>query len=314
MSVDERVVVLGEDVVSTGGIWGATTGLAESFGDRVVDTPLTEQGIVGAAIGMALAGLHPVVEIQFGGFVLTAIDQWHGHAARYAARSGGRLRVPLVLRMPAGAGHGGYEGHNESFDLLHVSAPGLQVCAPTTPREAYVLTRRALATQGPVVVLEPTADYLRDAWGDDADGLSLAADDGSVPSWGSSVLRARGDAVTVVSYGSATRIAEQAAAALVAEGVQIDLLDLHDLMPFDVEAVLASLRRTGRLIVVQDAPIRAGLGATVIGAVAERDPHLFAVPPVRVAQPDVPYGPALLEPVTAVVPEDVVAAVHRLRG
>jgi pyruvate/2-oxoglutarate/acetoin dehydrogenase E1 component len=216
----------------------------------------------------------------------------------------------MVVRMPAGAGHGGYEGHNESFDLLHASAPGLIVTAPSTPRECYDAIRRALATQGPVVVLEPTADYLRQDWGDDAEGGPLARSAGIASAWGSSVRRCGGDEATLVSYGSATRIAEQAAAALAAHGVEVDHLDLHDLMPFDAAAVTTSVARTGRLVIVQDAPRRSGLGAAIITAVIESDPAALAVAPIRVTLPDVPYGPALLEPVTALRVDEVVAAIR----
>jgi 2-oxoisovalerate dehydrogenase E1 component len=312
MASDPTVVVLGEDVATGGGIWGATAGLSEDLPDRVVDVPLNEQGLVGAAVGMALAGLRPVVEIQFAGFVLTALDQLTMQAARYAWRSGGTLRVPLVVRMPAGAGHGGYEGHNEAYESLFTATPGLNVCAPSTPRDAFALTRRAVMTDGPVVVLEPTADYLRTSWGSDAAGEELSVCDPVNVPWGSSRLLHRGDAATVVALGSAVRVADEAAATLADEAIDVDLIDLHDLAPWDLPAVMDSVARTRRLVVVQDAPRRAGFAATVVAEVVERDAALLAASPVRVTQPDLPYGPALLEPVTALTADAVIAAVRQV--
>lgn len=311
MDADERVVVLGEDVVTNGGIWGATQGLSDRFPHRVIDTPLNEQGLVGAAIGMALAGLRPVVEIQFAGFVMTAYDQLAFHAARYAWRTRGEFRVPLVVRMPAGAGHGGYEGHNESHDTLFIGTPGLAVCAPATPADTYTATRAALQHDGPTIVLEPTSQYLRDEWFVDADGVAVG-DIGPTLRHRSLRVLSSGDAATVVVSGSAVPIAREAAAYLESERIAVELLALVDVVPWDVSAVRASVRRTGRLVVVHDSPARAGIGAEVVATIVHEEFAALHAPPVRVAQPNVPYGPVLLESTTALTVTQVVAAVREV--
>jgi pyruvate/2-oxoglutarate/acetoin dehydrogenase E1 component/TPP-dependent pyruvate/acetoin dehydrogenase alpha subunit len=313
MAADDAVVVLGEDVVTSGGIWGATAGLAERFPGRVVDVPLNEQGLVGAAIGMALAGLRPVVEIQFAGFVLTAYDQLAFHAARYAWRTRGEFTVPLVVRMPAGAGHSGYEGHNESHDTLFVGTPGLAVNAPATPLDAYTSLRAALRADGPTIVLEPTSQYLHDEWFIDADGIDVAMVLSTVTHQRSRRIE-RGNVATVVAHGSAVAIAHDASRTLAADGIAVDLIALTDVVPWDVEAVTDSVRRTGRLVVVHDSPGRAGFAAEVIATITGALFNELKSAPRRVTQPNVPYGPVRLEPTTAITAAQILEAVKATLG
>lgn len=305
----DDVVVLGQDVVTDGGVWGVTAGLADRSGrERVIDMPLNELGLLGVGIGMALAGMRPVVEIQFGGFLLTAFDQLAFHAARYAWRTQGVLHVPLVVRMPAGAGHGGYEGHNESFEAHLAHTPGLAVSAPSNPADAYSALRRAIAADGPVVVLEPTSSYLDTQWAADADGNSITSVDAIAP-FGTPRVLHRGDDCTLVTYGSATVLARVACDRLVGDGIGVELIDLRDVVPWDREAVAASLGRTGRLVVVHDSPRTAGFGAEIVAAMAESG--ALRAPAVRVAQPDIPFGPALRAPTTEITVEQIVEGVHR---
>lgn len=309
MKADESVVVLGEDVVTDGGVWGVTSGLASTFGEeRVIDTPLNEVGLVGAAIGMALAGLRPVVEIQFGGFLLTAFDQIAFHAARYAWRTEGVLRVPMVIRMPAGGGHGGYEGHNDSYEALLAHTPGVAVSAPSNPADAYAAMRRAIAADSPVIVLEPTASYLVTQWANDAEGRSLV-EGAPIDPFGTARLLRHGTFCTVVTYGSATAVAHAACERLADAKIDVDLIDLRDVVPWDVDAVAASVERTGRLVVVHDSPRTAGFGAEIVATIAER--CALAAPPIRVAQPDLPYGPALRSPTTELTVDLVIEGIRR---
>lgn len=310
MQDDPSVVVMGEDIAIDGGIWGVTAGLTQTFGaQRVIDTPLNEQGLVGAAIGMALAGLRPVVEIQFGGFLLTAFDQVAFHAARYGWRTQGVFTVPLVIRMPAGGGHGGYEGHNDSFEALLAHTPGLSVSAPSNPADAYAVLRRAIASDHPHVVLEPTSAYLTTLWPTDVEGRDLAEPDAHGRASARATTWLRGGACTLVTYGSATAVAAAAAELLSDEGIDVDLIDLVDVVPWDKGAVLDSVARTGRLVVVHDSPRTAGFGAEIVATVVEAVP--LVVPPIRVAHPDFPYGPALLAPTTELVSAEIVEAVRR---
>jgi len=306
MDADERIVVIGEDV-RDGGVLGATEGLAEQFGDRVLDASLNECGIVGAAIGMALAGLRPVAEIAFAGFAFTAFDQLAFHAARYRWRSGGALSVPLVVRMPAGGGHSGYEGHNESIESLFTHVPGLTVLAPSSADDAAGALVTAISIDGPVVLIESTRTYL------DPD---VRVEGGLVSplELGRATSQQIGDgdpSITVVTYGPAAALVQEAADHLQGRGTVLDVIDLRSLIPWDRDAVLESLRRSGRLLVVHDSPRTSGFGAEVLARVAESGVPLLQ-PPVRLAQPDLPYGPALWEPLTEITAGDVIDAVLAL--
>jgi 2-oxoisovalerate dehydrogenase E1 component len=297
---DPWVVLLGQDIVTGGGVWGATAGLADRFRGRVLDTPLSEQGAAGVAVGMALAGLRPIVEIQFGGFSLTAVDQLAGHAARYRWRTGGRWSAPVVVRMPSGAGLSGYEGHNESFDALFVHLPGIDVVAPSTAADAVAVLAAACVSERPTVVLEPTLLYLAEptvGFGDGGEASSPVR------------IERIGDAATLVAWGSAVPATRAAAAHLVDAGITCTLVVLRDLMPWDAEPVVAAAAATGRVLIVQDAPRTAGFGAEVAATVAERVPGVRVA---RAAAPDAPPSPGLLSAATDLSVADVVRAVRDL--
>jgi 2-oxoisovalerate dehydrogenase E1 component len=301
MARDERVVVIGEDV-GDGGMLGADEGLAARFGDRVMDAPLNECGIVGAAIGMALAGMLPVAEIAFAGFALTAFDQLAFHAARYRWRSGGALSVPLVVRMPAGGGHGGYEGHNESIEGLLTHVPGLVVLAPATVRDTVAALITGVHSDAPVVILDSTR-----VWAD----AHAAMPAQRIDAWpiGRAIVEAAAAAdVTIVTYGSALPVVREAMTVLARRSVVAELIDLRSLAPWDQEAVIASVRATSRLVVVHDSPRTGGLGGEVVASVIEAGVSLGAVPK-RVAQADLPYGPTAWESLTALTSQQIVDAV-----
>ena len=285
---DDRVILLGEDIGALGGVFRVTDGLQKDFGERrVVDTPLAESGIVGAAIGLALRGFRPVVEIQFDGFVYPAFDQIVSQLAKLHARSEGRLRVPVTIRLPFGGGIGAVEHHSESPEALFAHIPGLRVVAPGSPSDAYWMLRQAIACDDPVVFLEPKRRYWDKAIVDE--GTAPAEDLGSAR-----VVRA-GSHVTLATYGPLVRTALEAAAAAEQDDVDIEVLDLRSLSPLDLDTVCASVERTGRLVVTHEAPRFAGIGAEIAASVQERCFHALQAPVLRVGGWHVPYPPARLE-------------------
>lgn len=306
ITMEERreAVVLGEDVGLEGGIFRVTEGLQERFGDRrVIDTPLCEQGIMGAAVGMALGGLRPVVEIEFAGFTYTAFDQLVGHAARMRWRTRGQVSLPIVVRMPAGGGHGGFEFHSDAPEAYFVHAPGLVVVYPSNAYDAKGLLRAALEGDDPVVFFEPIASYF-------APEPGVPLGDYRLPIGRASVKRAGTD-LTIVTYGRTVGVSLEAATALEAEGVAAEVVDLRTLYPWDEETVLESVARTRRLLVVQEAPTTAGVGAEVAATVAEKGLYDLDGPVVRLGHPDMPWGPTALEQRSALTPQAVIAAARR---
>nr|WP_272870034.1 alpha-ketoacid dehydrogenase subunit beta [Neoroseomonas oryzicola] len=276
MAEDPAVLVLGEDVGTDGGVFRATEGLLARFGpQRVIDTPLAEAGIAGLAIGLAAQGFRPVAEIQFSGFMYATIDQMLNHASRLRTRSRGRITCPMVLRAPSGGGVRAPEHHSESPEAMFAHVPGLRVVVPSSPARAYGLMLAAIADPDPVVVLEPTRLYraLREEVPDDAPPLPLDR---------AFVLREGSDA-TVVAWGGMVPEALSAAEALADEGIGCEVIDLATLKPLDEATVLASVARTGRLVIVQEAPLTAGLGAEVAARVAERGLMSLRAPVRRVA-------------------------------
>lgn len=254
---DPRVVVLGEDVGRTGGVFRVTDGLQARWGeDRVVDTPVAESGIVGAAFGMAVAGLRPVAEIQFMGFSYPAYDQVVSHVARIRNRSRHRFTCPLVLRLPYGGGIGAAEHHSESTEAIYAHTPGLKVVVPSTPPDAKGLLLAAVDDPDPVVFLEPIRLY-RAARGEVPDGR-----------WTESIGVARvereGDDVTLISYGAMMRETRIAADRLEERGVSAEVVDLRTLVPYDRDTLVESVRRTGRAVVVTEAPRTAGFAAELV--------------------------------------------------
>jgi pyruvate dehydrogenase E1 component subunit beta len=282
MARDERVVLLGEDVGRDGGVFRVTEGLLDLFGDnRVIDTPLSESAIAGAAIGMAVKGLLPVAEIQFMGFCYAAMDQIITHASRIRTRSRGRYTVPLVLRTPYGAGIKAPELHEESTEALFCQIPGIRVVVPSGPRTAKGLLLAAIRDPDPVIFLEPTRLYrmIREEVPEGEFTLPL----------GRAELVRKGSAVTVIAWGS---MLEQVLRAV--EGYDADVIDLLTLSPFDEETILSSVEKTGRVVIVHEAPLTCGLGAELAATIAERAILSLRGPVLRVAAPDVPVPLARL--------------------
>jgi pyruvate dehydrogenase E1 component beta subunit len=254
-------VILGEDVGIDGGVFRATDGLFEAFGSRrVLDTPLAEAAIAGISIGLAAQGLRPVAEIQFTGFAYACIDQLINHASRLRSRTRGRLTCPMVLRSPAGGGIRAVEHHSESPEAMFAHIPGLKVVTPSSPTQAYGLLLSAINDPDPVVFLEPTRLY-RAARGD-------VADDGKSLELGRCLVARPGRDVTVVAWAAMLREALEAARQLANEGIEADVIDVVTLKPLDARTILDSVSRTGRLIIVHEAPMTCGYGAEIAARVA----------------------------------------------
>jgi 2-oxoisovalerate dehydrogenase E1 component beta subunit len=285
MADDPRVLILGEDVGADGGVFRATDGLLQLHGEnRVIDTPLAEAGIAGLSVGLAAQGFRPVAEIQFTGFAYTCIDQLLNHAARMRTRTRGRLTCPMVLRSPAGGGIRAVEHHSESPEAMFAHIPGLKVVIPSSPRRSYGLLLSAIRDPDPVVFLEPTRLYraAREDVTDDGQGIPLER---------CLTLRA-GQNVTLVSWGAMVKETLEAAEHLAKENISAEVIDAATLKPFDAATVLASVKRTGRLVVVQEAPLTCGFGAEIAARVAAGALTSLLAPIVRVAGFDtvMPYS------------------------
>ncbi|WP_433041908.1 alpha-ketoacid dehydrogenase subunit beta [Dactylosporangium sp. CS-033363] len=287
LTEDSRVLVFGEDVGTLGGVFRVTDGLAARFGDgRVFDTPLAESGIVGTAIGMAMNGLVPVVEMQFDAFAYPAFEQITSHLAKLRNRTRGNVQLPIVIRVPYGGGIGGVEHHCDSSEAYYTHTPGLRVVTPGTPSDAYRLLRQAIACPDPVIFLEPKRRY----WAKESVALGT---DG--PAIDEALVRRPGRDVTVIAYGGMVATALEAADAATAEGWDLEVIDLRSLSPFDDATVTASVRRTGRVVVVHEAARFTGYGAEVVARVQERCFHHLQAPILRVTGLDIPYPPPHLE-------------------
>jgi pyruvate dehydrogenase E1 component beta subunit len=304
MQRDSDVLVMGEDVGRSGGVFRVTAGLQERFGaDRCVDTPLAESGILGTAVGLCMTGWRPVVEMQYDAFSYPALDQLITHVGRYRWRSGGRMGMPLTIRMPYGGGVRAPELHEDSPEAYYVHTPGIKVAVPSTPADAKGLLAAAIRDPDPVVFFEPKLLYR-------ADREEVPEGEHLVPLGQARVVREGGDA-TIVAYGAMVRVAQAAAEALAADGVSAHVLDLRTLRPLDEEGLLDAVRRTGRLVVVQEAPRTAGFGAEIAAIVAERAMLDLHAPVERVTGYDVAFPYWRLEDVYMPSSERVVAAVRR---
>lgn len=293
MSSDDRVVVMGEDVAKTGGVFRVTAGLLDAFGeDRVIDTPLAEAGIVGSAIGMAIYGLRPVVEIQFDVFVYPGFEQIVVHAARYAWRTRGEVPASIVVRIPFGGGVRAPELHSDSPEALFCHVPGLKVVCPTTPRDARDMMLAAIADPDPVIFMEPKRIY-RAGRQDVSDDIPfpIGNGNGAPPEVLSTARVAReGSDLAIISYGPTVPLCLEAADRLASErGIESTVLDLRSLYPLDVEAITAAASRCGRALVVHEAPRTAGLGAEVSSLIHERAMLDLEAPVGRVTGFDVPF-------------------------
>lgn len=276
MADDESVLVLGEDVGRNGGVFRATEGLYDRFGaDRVIDTPLAELGIAGISIGLAAQGFRPVAEIQFMGFIYSTIDQMANHASRLRSRTRGRLTCPMVLRAPFGGGIHAPEHHSESAEALFTNIPGLRVVIPSSPSQAYGLLLAAIRDPDPVVFLEPKRLYRAFREPVEDTGVSSVLDK-------CHVLREGGD-LTIVTWGAMTLEVMSAAETLAAEGVQTDVIDIATLRPLDSDPILASVSKTGRCVIVHEAPLTGGYGAEIAARIADKGVLSLAAPVKRVA-------------------------------
>ncbi|MDR1186661.1 MAG: alpha-ketoacid dehydrogenase subunit beta [Bifidobacteriaceae bacterium] len=308
MEADPKVLVMGEDVGALGGVFRVTAGLKDRFGaERVRDTPLGEAGIIGAAIGLALRGYRPVCEIQFDGFVFPAFNQITTQLAKLRARSRGRLSVPVTIRIPYGGRIGAIEHHSESPEALFAHTAGLRVVSPSDPQEAYQMTRAAIDCPDPVIVFEPKALY----W---SKGEVVPGEVGEER--GRALLnRARvvrpGRDVTLAAYGPSVPQALAAADQLAGAGTEAEVVDLRAISPIDFDAIEASVARTGRLVVVHEAPVFFGAGAEVAARITERCFYLLEAPVLRLGGYHLPYPPALAETDHLPGPDRIVAQVRR---
>lgn len=277
---DPDVVVFGEDVAVNGGVFRATEGLLERFGpERVLDTPLSEGLIGGIAVGMAAQGMRPVAEFQFLGFIYSALDQLVNHASRLRNRTRGRLTCPMVVRAPFGAGVHAPEHHSESTEAMLIHIPGLRVVIPSSPARAYGLLLAAIRDNDPVVFLEPTRLYrtLKEDIADDGRALPLDV---------CYTLR-EGSDVTLVAWGAMVRETLAAADALAEDGITAEVIDVATLKPLDADTIVASVARTGRLVIVHEAPRTGGFGGEIAAVVAEHGLLALEAPIERVTAPDV---------------------------
>jgi 2-oxoisovalerate dehydrogenase E1 component beta subunit len=287
MAADESVVVFGEDVGPLGGVFRVTDGLSATFGERrCFDTPLAESGIVGLAVGMAMNGMRPVVEMQFDAFAYPAFEQILSHVAKFGNRTRGRVRLPLVIRIPYGGGIGGVEHHCDSSEAYYAHTPGLIVVTPATNADAYGLLRAAIEHPDPVVFLEPKRQYFTKEELDP---------DPAVPPIGRAVVRREGRDATLITYGPSVPVALAAAEQAAAEGRDLGVVDLRSIVPFDDETVTAAVRRTGRAVVIAEAPGFASVASEIAARVSERCFHYLEAPVRRVTGFDVPYPPPKLE-------------------
>ncbi len=287
MTDDDSVVIFGEDVGTLGGVFRITDGLARDFGpDRCFDTPLAESGIVGFALGMAMNGFKPVVEMQFDAFAYPAFEQLVSHVAKMRNRTRGAVNVPMVIRVPYAGGIGGVEHHSDSSEAYYAHTPGLKLFTPATVEDAYSLLRQAIDDPDPVVFMEPKKLY----WSKAEVTTPVQTD----PS-GTAAVRREGTDATLVAYGPTVPVALEAAAAAEAEGWSLEVVDLRTIVPYDDKTVVASVRKTGRCVVVSEAAGFAGVSAEIVARVQERCFHSLAAPVLRVTGWDIPYPPPIVE-------------------
>jgi 2-oxoisovalerate dehydrogenase E1 component beta subunit len=287
MEADDGVVVYGEDVGPLGGVFRVTDGLQAQFGDeRVWDSPLAEAGIVGTAVGMAMYGLRPVVEMQFDAFSYPAFEQIVSHVAKMRNRTKGHVSLPMVIRIPCAGAIGGVEHHSDSSEAYWAATPGLTVVMPSNPADAYSMLREAIDSDDPVVFMEPKSRYWSKA--------TLELPVRTAPMNRAEVVR-EGTDVTLIAYGPTVRTALDAAAAAESEGLSIEVVDLRSLSPFDDETVGASVRKTSRAAVLHEAAQFGGYGAEVAARLTERNFFHLAAPILRITGWDIPYPSPKLE-------------------
>jgi pyruvate dehydrogenase E1 component beta subunit len=281
MDRDERVIVMGEDVGMDEGVFRITEGLHAKFGDqRVIDTPLAESGIIGTAIGMAIYGLRPVCEIQFSGFDYYNYHQLESHAARFRNRTRGRLTVPMVMRAPYGGGIRAIEHHSESREAIYAHTPGLKVVIPSGPRNARALLHAAIQDPDPVIYYEPKAVYrlFKESVPEEIELMPI----------GKAQVVQEGKDITLISYGASLRPTREAAEELAEDGVKVEIIDLLSIAPLDTETIVASVKKTGRCVIVHEGPRTCGMAAEIIARINEKVLLFLEAPIKRVTGYDVP--------------------------
>ncbi|MDL9977843.1 alpha-ketoacid dehydrogenase subunit beta [Microbacterium candidum] len=303
LAASDRVLLMGEDIGPLGGVFRVTEGLQAEFGPRrVIDTPLAESGIIGTAIGLAMAGFRPVCEIQFDGFVFPGFDQITTQLAKMTNRHEGAISMPVVIRIPYGGHIGAVEHHQESPEAYFTHTAGLRVVSPSTPNDAYWMIQEAIASDDPVIFLEPKAKY----WQKGEVDLTAPA----LPLHASRIVR-RGTDVTLVGHGAMVTTLLQAAALAESEGVSVEVVDVRSLSPIDYGPILDSVRRTGRMVYAQEAPGFTSVGSEVAATVMEKAFYALEAPVLRVSGFDTPFPPAKLEGIYLPDPDRILEAVDR---
>ena len=306
MRDNDRVLLMGEDIGTLGGVFRVTEGLKNEFGEnRVLDTPLAESGIVGTAIGLAMRGYRPVCEIQFDGFVFPAFDQIMSQLAKQTSRHQGTQSFPVVIRIPYGGHIGAVEHHQESPEAYFAHTAGLRVLSPATPNDGYHMIQQAIQSNDPVIFLEPKARYWPKG--------NVDLDGPPAPMHQSRVVRTGTD-VTVVGHGAMVAMLLDAAEVAKGEGISLEVIDLRSLSPVDYGPIIASVEKTGRIVVAQEAPGNASVGSEIAATVAERAFYHLQSPVLRVSGFDVPFPPANLEGVYLPDVDRILDAVDRARG
>jgi 2-oxoisovalerate dehydrogenase E1 component beta subunit len=303
MAEDPKVLLLGEDIGRLGGVFRVTEGLLAEFGEnRVLDTPLAESGIIGAAIGLAMRGFRPVCEIQFDGFIFPGFDQITSQLAKLTSRHEGSASFPVVIRVPYGGHVGAVEHHQESPEAYFAHTPGLRVVSPSTPQDAYWMIQQAIASNDPVLFFEPKSRY----W-----PKGLVDLNEPTTALHSTVVVREGTDATLVGHGAMVAMLLQAADIAADEGTSLEVIDLRSLSPIDYAPVLASVEKTGRLVVAQEAPGNVSVGSEVAATVAERAFYSLEAPVLRVSGFDTPFPPAKLESVYLPDADRILDAVDR---
>jgi 2-oxoisovalerate dehydrogenase E1 component beta subunit len=300
---DRKVLLMGEDIGPLGGVFRVTEGLQAEFGtNRVFDTPLAESGIIGTAIGLAMRGYRPVCEIQFDGFIFPAFDQITTQLAKMTSRHEGQVSMPVVVRVPYGGHIGAVEHHQESPEAYFAHTPGLRLVSPSTPNDAYWMIQEAIASNDPVLFFEPKSRY----WNKGPVDFSASA----VPLHSSRVVRT-GTEVTVVGHGAMVTVLLQAAELAQAEGTSIEVIDLRSLSPIDYAPIIASVQKTGRLVVASEAPGFVSISSEIAATVTEKAFYSLEAPVLRVTAFDTPFPPAKLETTYLPDADRVLEAVDR---
>ncbi|QDY65973.1 alpha-ketoacid dehydrogenase subunit beta [Glutamicibacter halophytocola] len=311
---DESVVIFGEDVGTLGGVFRITDGLTARFGaERCFDTPLAESGIVGMAVGMAINGMRPVIEMQFDAFAYPAFEQVASHVAKMRNRTQGKLSLPMVIRIPYAGGVGGVEHHCDSSEGYYAHTPGLKVFTPSCVEDAYLMLREAIDSDDPVVFFEPKKLY----WSKEQVDLEQLAQEyeakKSAPTEGRARIARAGSDATLITYGPSVSTALAAAKMAAEEGINLEVIDVRSIVPFDDETVCASVRKTGRAIVVAEAQGFASVASEIVARVQERCFHSLAAPVLRVTGFDIPYPAPTLEKFHLPSAERILDAVDQLQ-